>query len=274
MALLLMPVNWGIEARKWQFLVKSIQPVAFSKAYKAIFVGQAIAFNAPNRIGESAGRAVYLEEGNRLRGVALSVIGSMSQNMITLVMGFAALIYLRLHLLGKGYLLEGIPAAWVNGFIVAMALILALFIPAYFRLSWLVKWLEKIPFIARHRFFVQKLEDLDGKQLLQLLGLSAARYLVFVVQYMLLLAVFEVHVAWTDAAALVGVLFLVLAVVPTIALAELGFRGKLSIELFGLLSPNALGIIATATGIWIINLIVPAIIGTLFILGIRFFRNK
>ncbi len=254
--------------------MRDIQSVHFLKAFKAIFVGQAIAFNAPNRVGESAGRAVYLEEGNRLRGVALSVVGSMSQIMVTLVMGFAALVYLRWHLLSKGHLPEGISLAWIDGFMYVMILVLGLFIPMYFQLSRAIKWLEKIPFIARHRFFVQKIEDLNGKRLLQILGLSTARYLVFVVQYMLLLAVFEVQVSWIDAVAIVGVLFLVLAVVPTIALAELGFRGKLSIELFGLLSPNILGIVATATGIWIINLIVPAIIGTLFILGIRFFRNK
>jgi hypothetical protein len=66
----------------------------------------------------------------------------------------------------------------------------------------------------------------------------------------------------------------VLAIVPTIALAELGFRGKVSLLLFGLLSSNHIGIIATAAGIWIINLILPAIAGSIFILGLRFFRNK
>jgi hypothetical protein len=69
-------------------------------------------------------------------------------------------------------------------------------------------------------------------------------------------------------------MLLVLAIVPTIALAELGFRGKLSLALFGLYSTNTLGIVATAAGIWIINLIIPAVAGTIFIVGIRLFRNK
>jgi hypothetical protein len=83
-----------------------------------------------------------------------------------------------------------------------------------------------------------------------------------------------VNVFWLDAFALVGVLFLVLAIVPTIALAELGFRGKVSLLLFGIISTNSVGIIATAGGIWLINLILPAIGGTLFILGLRIFKHK
>ena len=79
---------------------------------------------------------------------------------------------------------------------------------------------------------------------------------------------------WVDAACMACVLFLVLAIVPTVALAELGFRGKVSIQLFGLLSANTIGILATAAGIWIINLVIPAIAGSLLILGIRLFRNR
>jgi hypothetical protein len=44
--------------------------------------------------------------------------------------------------------------------------------------------------------------------------------------------------------------------------------------LFGLLSANTIGILATAAGIWIINLVIPAIAGSLLILGIRLFRNR
>jgi uncharacterized membrane protein YbhN (UPF0104 family) len=62
---LLMFVNWGIEARKWQLLVSSIQKVSFGRAFRAVFSGQALGFNTPNRMGESAGRAIFLDEGNR-----------------------------------------------------------------------------------------------------------------------------------------------------------------------------------------------------------------
>jgi hypothetical protein len=144
----------------------------------------------------------------------------------------------------------------------------------FFRLSWLIKLLEKVPFIAKHQFFVKKLEDFHWKELTRILVLSFIRYVVYVLQYVLLLEVFDVHLNWIDAASMVCIMFLILSIIPTIALAELGFRGKISIQLFGMLSTNTVGIIATVGGIWIINLIIPAIAGSVLILGIRLFRNK
>ena len=89
-----------------------------------------------------------------------------------------------------------------------------------------------------------------------------------------MLQVFGVEASIVSMAMMVSVLFLVLAMVPSIALAELGFRGKVSLQLFGLLSTNHIGIIAAAAGIWIINLIIPAIAGSILILGVRLFKNK
>ena len=39
--------------------------------------------------------------------------------------------------------------------------------------------------------------------------------------------------------------------IPTIALAELGIRGKLSLELFGLVTTQQLSILAVSAGIWV-----------------------
>jgi hypothetical protein len=54
---------------------------------------------------------------------------------------------------------------------------------------------------------------------------------------------------------------------------ELGLRWEYSIVLFGLYSTNTLGIYASATGIWLVNLVLPALAGSLFILGVRIFRD-
>jgi hypothetical protein len=144
----------------------------------------------------------------------------------------------------------------------------------YFEISWLIRLLEKIPIVARYSFFIQKLEDFTWQELLKVLLISFLRYLVFVVQYLLLLNVFKVDIGLWNAFWLIAVMFLVLAIVPTIALAELGVRGKISIFLFGVFSTNTIGIVLTATSIWLINLVVPALAGSLFILGIKLFRSK
>ena len=270
----LMFVNWGIEARKWQLQIKGIESISFISAFRSILAGQALGFNTINRIGESAGRAAFLHEGNRLRGVVLSFVGSMAQIIATFTMGVCALLYVRVFLLNNSTQLNGLSEFWLDGLIYVITGGVALFTLAYFRLAGLIELLEKIPIIAKYRFFIEKLEDFHWKELIRILMLSFGRYFVFIIQYILMLEVFSVPIFWLDAAALVGVLFLVLAIVPTIALAEIGVRGKVSLLLFGLVSNNTIGIIATAGGIWLINLILPAIGGTLFILGLRLFKKK
>ncbi len=272
--ILFMFVNWGLEARKWQILVSNIEKVSFGKAYRAIFSGQAFAFNSLNRMGESAGRAIFLQEGNRLRGIVLSVVGSMSQIIVTFVIGWISLVYFKFKILDTSHQMDVLSMFWLNGLIYVIAPGIVLIIFIYFGLSGVIKLVEKIPFISKHKFFVQKLEDFHWKELTRILSLSFFRYVVFTVQYLLLLQVFEVNVTLPDAVCMVSLMFLIIAVVPTIALAELGFRGKVSLQLFGLLSTNTIGIISTAAGIWIINLMIPAIAGTLFIVGIRLFKNK
>jgi hypothetical protein len=271
---LLMTANWGLEARKWQVLIGHIQKVSFRDAFRAILSGQALGFSTPNRIGELFGRAVFLDEGNRLRGIVLSLVGGLSQTIITLLAGLLALIYLRWDILPATDQVAGVSVVWFTGFVAATAIGVGMFILLFFRIAWVIRALEKIRFVNKYRFLIEELENLRRKELTRILLLSVYRYIVFIVQYILLLQVFDVAVSVMHAVCMVGVMLLVLAIVPTIALAELGFRGKVSLQLFGLISANTLGIIATTAGIWIINLIIPAIAGSLFLLGIRIFRNK
>src|SRR5882757_8661421 len=82
-ALLLMPVNWGLEARKWQVLLKSLERISFFTCFKAILSGVAFSINTHNRIGEYGGRMVYVQEGHRWKAVSLTIVGSFSQLTVT-----------------------------------------------------------------------------------------------------------------------------------------------------------------------------------------------
>lgn len=89
-----------------------------------------------------------------------------------------------------------------------------------------------------------------------------------------MLQVLHVEIFWADAFWIICVLFLMLAIVPSFAIADLGIRGKFSTELLSIYSVNTVGILGTTFGIWFINLFIPALAGSLFILGIKFFKNK
>jgi uncharacterized membrane protein YbhN (UPF0104 family) len=92
--MLLMILNWSIESVKWKLSVKKIQEVSFIRAFKAVLSGVSFSVSTPNRMGEYLGRILYMDEGNRLKTVSTTIVGSISQLIITLLMGCIGLLIL------------------------------------------------------------------------------------------------------------------------------------------------------------------------------------
>jgi Lysylphosphatidylglycerol synthase TM region len=272
--LLLMFLNWGLEAKKWQILVRRIQPVNFYMAYRAILSGLSLSLFLPNGLGDYAGRLVYMEEGKRLKSVTLTLVGSMAQLAVTLAAGLAGVMYLKANAWQHMQVLEGLSFFLINGIVIIIAIGTLILLFIYFKLSWLTLLVEKIPLVYKYKFMIENLESISSKDLTRILLLSATRFCVFVVQYLVMFHIFNVQLPIADAAATVCVLFLVLAILPTIPVADLGMRGEAGLQLFGILTVNKLGIVATTAGIWMLNLILPAVAGSLFMLGIKLFRNR
>jgi len=254
--------------------MKGLQPINYVIAFKAVLSGVALSLNTPNRIAEYGGRILYVKEGNRIKAISLSIAGSMSQLIITLLMGCTGLVFLIYTQQSSVNFIMGLSFFWVKVllFISAVAASVLLFI--YFRLSWLIKIIEKIPPFVKYSRYISVLENFDAKVLLRLLSLSLLRFMVFVIQYILLLQVLNIEITWLQGFWIISTLFLVLAIIPSFAIADLGIRGKFSVELLGLYSANTVGIVGTTFGIWFINLFIPAIAGCILILGTKIFKEK
>src|SRR5206468_2680360 len=177
-----------------------------------------LAFFTPNRIGEYMGRILYLGEGKRIKAISLTIVCSMGQLLVTLWGGIAGILYLQAHD-ARGMLPSVVQYAgfWMNMLLYATiiaAVILTLF---YFRLAGLVRWVEKIPRIQKPVAYIRVLDSLNATILSRILSLSVLRYCVFIWQYYLLFDVFDVSVTPAQVAGSVSVIFLVLSIVPTIA---------------------------------------------------------
>ena len=274
LVVLLAFVNWGLEARKWQVLMKNLEPLNYLVAFKSVLAGVTLSLNTPNRIGEYGGRILFIKEGNRIRSVSLSIAGSICQLTITVLMGCGGLFFLLHSNTGSANTIMGLSFFWLKTLLflsVCTTIILLIFL---FRLSWIIKLVERIPSVSKFVQYISVLDEFTPKLLLRLLGLSLLRYLVFVIQYILLLQVLQVQTSWEQGFWIITVLYLVLAIVPSFAIADLGIRGKFSTELLSLYSVNVIGIIATTFGIWFINLFIPALAGSLLIIGKKFFKEK
>jgi hypothetical protein len=220
---------------------------------------------APNRMGEYLGRVLYMNDGNRLKTISMTVAGSISQLIITLLMGGIGLVVLKDDMETKNL----ISPLWMQMVIYGVMTVLIVLTLFYFRLSWLVRLIERLPGSSRFVYLVKTLEGLDATLLLRLLSLSLLRFAVFTVQYYLMFRLFEVNITAWQAFWTMSVSFLIMAVIPSFAIAELAQRGFVAKTIVGLYSSNVLGIITATAGIWFINLMLPAIAGSLLILGIK-----
>ena len=273
MVIVLVFVNWGFEAKKWQILLRPVQQLSFFTAFKSVLSGVTLSLNTPNRMGEYGGRILYISEGKRIKAISLSIAGSISQLIITLVIGCGGLLYIIYFQSSRVFPVMGMSVFWLKTLLFLSACAASLLVLFYFRLSWIIKLVEKIPAAAKYVQYISVLEEFTPKLLLRLLYLSFFRYLVFIIQYILLLQVLHVEILWITAFWIISILFLVLAIVPSFAIADLGIRGKFSTELLSLYSTNVVGIIGTTFGIWFINLFIPALLGSLFILSVKIFKD-
>ena len=266
---LLMFVNWGLEAVKWKISVKPVQEVGFGKALQAVLSGVSFSVSTPNRIGEYLGRVLYMDEGNRLRTISITIVGSISQLIITLMAGAAGLLVLKQQIMDR----QLMNPIWMSVVQYGVLTVLAGLLLFYFRLSGLIRLLEKMPGKKRFIYLVEALEDFRPSLLLKLLLLSLLRFGVFILQYWLCFRFFDVGLSGPQVLWTISVAFLVMAVIPTIAIAELAQRGKVVTAIAGLYSLNELGMTFATAAVWFINLIVPAVIGSLLILRVRKIMN-
>jgi hypothetical protein len=267
----LMFVNWSLEALKWKISVQGVQPVSFFRSLKAIFSGVSFSVTTPNRTGEYLGRVLYMDDGNRLKVISLTILGSISQLLVTILFGLLGLLILRpgitnMHLSSW---MEWIKDLGIIGASFAFV-VLTVF---YFRIGWLVKWIDKIPAIKKYIWLINELEKTDTTLLMRLLSISMLRYFVFATQYFLLFRFFGVEVNWWQGFWATAIVFFVMAITPTIELFEVVKKMYITKEIFAIFTVNTLAIGFVTTTIWFINLVIPATIGSLLILGIKFFKK-
>jgi uncharacterized membrane protein YbhN (UPF0104 family) len=266
-------VNWGIEARKWQILIKPLENFSFFTAFRSVLAGCSITMLTPNRVGEYGGRILYVKEENRLDAIPLTILGSISQLFVTVLMGTAGLLYLKFYS-GNTQLFTFFPT-YTAEVLLAVSICAAIFLLLiYLRVSLLVNFLGRIPYLKKFVSHIILLNTFSRKQLLRILFLSFLRYTVFILQYILFLQAMQVQISFFTCYWLLTIFYLVMAMAPTIGFTELPIRAAASLQILQLFSNNLIGIQAASLGIWIINLVVPAVVGSLLILRIKIIKEK
>jgi hypothetical protein len=264
LAIILMPVNWILETYKWYVLLRREMNISFFKCLRAVLAGLSLSMNTPNRIGEYIGRIFYLENNQRLKAAHFSVISGLSQLSITCTAGFLSLFLLR-----NEFHIAGIDSLLI---LCVSFLITLLILGLYFFYEQIVDWLTRNVLFKRWLPSFSPLTPLPKSLRFNVLAVSLIRFIIFTTQYLLIFHAFGVKFDYMTGFAIVSIIFLIMAIIPTIAIAELGIRGKVALVVAGQFTSQLLAVTTGTAVIWFLNLIIPSVIGLIFLS--RFPLNK
>ena len=251
LVLLLMPLNWFLETCKWYGFLRIHVPVSFRKAFIAVTGGIALSLFTPNRIGEYGGRMLYLPYAYRWPVVMSTLMGSVSQNIAAFATGVIACI-----ILFKGFMLLKIMAC-----VLVILSVLSLFYLK--KIVSVVCRLQIHPFLKKLSNQLSHIEEYPVGLLIRSLFFAFARYGVYAIQFVLLLKAFEPQVSPGVLFLGVSGLYLFQSLVPMPPVADVLARTNLAIILWSGTGMSELSISLASLIVWIINLLLPAILGSI-----------
>ncbi len=269
LVLILMPLNWGLEALKWQQLTKRVMPVTYWQLYKAVLAGVTISLFTPNRVGEFGGRVLLVESKYNWPAVVAAGVGSISQMLVLISGGILGVVYFATRFLDwEWYLLESF-------FALGIALI-SLMTFCYFNIDLVIILAKRIPGIDRLRPFVRHLRVLRSYSNLDLakaLFFAFLRYATYTMQYYLILRFFNLNFPFIPAVSGIVSIFLFQTSVPLPPVMGLMARGELALLIWNNFGANEISILAATFTLFIINLSVPALIGLVFIIKTNILKS-
>ncbi|OWY25831.1 hypothetical protein C7N43_32005 [Sphingobacteriales bacterium UPWRP_1] len=253
-AVALVGVNWGIEALKWQRLLLPLERLGFKEALGSVLCGVSFSMLTPNRTGEYGGRILTLRQSNKWQAVTVALSGSFAQLLANVgfsASGFAAFCILFIGVAGQIWVIGVATLLWL------FTIALLCFFGQNRLPQTLLQW-KKTAFVAP---FTVVLQQTSRSTLVMALVLSGLRYLVYLLQYRLLLCAFGVCLTWPQSWMLIGSIFFVQTLVPSVAIAELGIRGNLALYFLGFVTTAQAGVLGAACTLWVLNLALPALAG-------------
>lgn len=256
---ILFPLNYFFEAVKWEMLVSKVQKISFVTSLKAVLAGISTGFFTPNRVGELVGRVMFLDVENRKSGVTFSVVNSLTQNLIMALCGIPTC-------LAFYYFTAGSLNADIASYLLILISFLLFFGIFYFALPQLSQRLASSSISAKIGTFTSCLSAYGKRDLVQIMVISLLRYIIFCIQFFLMLRFFSVHLNVWEAIFSIPTSYLFVTFTPSIAFSEPAIRSSYAVLFIGAFSGQVVGIALAGVCIWVINFVFPMLVGSVVML--------
>ena len=256
LVLILMPINWGIESYKWKSITTQVEAVSYSTAIKSVFSGICVGNIAPGRAMEFLAKIIFFKYENRPSITVLHFINGMFQMLITVTLGLISITYkLNQNNQSSSFIYA------ILGFGFCMILF---FCWAIFNVSFIQ---QKLKFIK----WFQKMGDAQNIQfsktlIIKLILLSSVRYLVFTSQFYLIYNALSPQNDIAQIFMSIAAYFMLTSLIPMISVIEPAIRAAIALFVFDNTGGDTITIVLASTFVWIINVVIPSIIGYVIIL--------
>jgi len=244
--LLLSILNRFFEILKWQNLVSYIHKITLFDATKQVLGALTAGLFTPNGIGEYAGKALFFDKSQAKNIVFLNLICNGIQVIISILFGLLGLWYLGFGkwvfllltiVLGFGILGFGLKKVRIKGYSI-----------------------EKI---------LSKINEIPKKIHRKNSYLAICRYLIFSHQYYLLFLAFDVQLPYFTLMATIAAVYFLASSLPTFQFLDFAVKGSVAVYFFGLLNVNEWIVVFISTLMWFLNVVLPVLIGSYFVLNFK-----
>jgi uncharacterized membrane protein YbhN (UPF0104 family) len=259
--LVLSTFNWFFEILKWQKLVSSIKKISFKDAMQQSLGGLTASLITPNRIGDYGAKAIYFDKPLRKRILLLNLLGNMSQMAVTTIIGCVGLIVFQ-----SRYNIEVDSYKLSRFFIIIIVMIV-------FATLGLKQSRFKIKGFSIDRV-LQFIKKLSTKIHIQNFGLSLIRYAIFSFQFYFLLSLFNTNLDYKTAIVAISSMYLLASIVPSLVIFDVVIKTSAAVFLFDYLGVDAFTILSITTLMWLLNFILPSLIGSYYVLTFNASKTK
>lgn len=228
--LILVPINWYLEVVKWKLCVKPLIRISSKQALWSVLRGLSLNWVVPFTLGDFIGRSLDLP--NTKGAIRANLVNRFASLWVTMLMfGIGAVFFCPAHQLLS-----------FSG----LVLIILILVGA-------MTWDDHYPVSVK----------------LKILLISVTRYLVFGLQFGLLLFHFCPEIPMTVLLSGMPVVFLIRTLAPSL-LGALGVREAAVLWTFSAFTDFPANLLMASLILWMFNLVLPSLVGLLPVLSFRF----
>jgi len=253
----LLPLNIFLETAKWQKIVEKTEHIPFRRALNAVLAGFATGFITPNRIGDMAGRMLYISPANRKISAVYSLLNSFTQNYSIAVIGLPAA--------GWYFLILKNSKSDFQQYFILITIFILISTTIYF-------FLPKIVLLFNNHNKLKpfkRISDLETTDLMRIIIYSVLRFMVFSIQFFGVLQFFGVELSLFEALVSIPTSYLFVTFTPSLAFSEAAIRSSYAVLIIGAFSDNIVGIAFAGFLLWAINFVLPMLIGSRLIVNTK-----